>query len=1045
MKIKKVEIEGFRAYRFKEDGTFDFTNKDDTPSNFVAIYAPNGFGKSSFYDAVEWAITHNLDRFAGEYNKKNYEQAARSTKEDGVAQKILRNKDVPDDIPTRVTVFTTLPTPFEQSLGTVRSDSRDIRIGENKNKINGYFRKVVLSQDEIDRFLKEAKPQDRYKMFMESFGGEWEKARQELTILLNDNKAVLLNLEKNKNELQEQLDQPVDASTFIQFNKIASELVVEGESLPLVDETTIVNTQHELLEKIITRSHEINFSLNKKKILRDSISEYILKFPDISFRTTQINEKKNRLEKINKGIEDVGRYKTFQSTLEKLTIEKKKISQSLNFIEELDSLSQEFLSLEFNLESARKKHRELSYNYENEKTLLDNLFQTRNQNDADLSSIDKRCLSIRSTLENATVTYSNISNIQNKILNIVSTQTELEHKLNQVRSEYQKNKSELNKVSDLTITAKSLLSSDLSLIDLSSDLLKELNNLSQELNILVLHDQSIHNTQESLSAQMGVHERLIASGLEYLSLWPTNICPLCHKPHDSESSLREQVTNTDVISMLSKENAAKLEISSKRRSELNGKIEYIVQKALEIKMSKLEVLSKKVNQQGNEIHREEQHYTALLAEKQSVQNQLNELQKAVAGLTKDELLARLDAELKELETKKNEVIKNKLTLTKNINVKKTLITELSGAINLLNTQIHEMMSSSNYSKTKAYSEENGLSSEFLKEHYDDKRHFYVKNINGLNFEINNITSQLKDLQKAMIAEEMWLDYEEMISEKKNLEDYISKSEAVLQSYSSLLKQHFELPKYESLVELKDFLISSLDKETRLYNGLEERLRKYYLLSELLKTAESFVKSIKLQNDINEILGLIEIRKEVDLALTKERNQVIEELRNLIKSFFYEELINSIYKRIDPHPSLKKVVFRPDFDSSDKPGLNIVVSDEKGDMVSPILFFSAAQLNILSLSVFLASALHAKDDNGNVIDVIMIDDPIQSMDSINILSTIDLLRSITVRFNKQIIISTHDDNFFGLLQRKIPSEILGAKFLKLEKFGVVVPVDDLNNT
>lgn len=90
------------------------------------------------------------------------------------------------------------------------------------------------------------------------------------------------------------------------------------------------------------------------------------------------------------------------------------------------------------MESARKKHREISYNYENEKTLLDNLFQTRNQNDADLSSIDKRCLSIRSTLENATVTYSNISNIQNKILNIVSTQTELEHKLNQVESEYQK-------------------------------------------------------------------------------------------------------------------------------------------------------------------------------------------------------------------------------------------------------------------------------------------------------------------------------------------------------------------------------------------------------------------------------------------------------------------------------------------------------------------------------------------------------------------------------------------------------------------------------
>lgn len=1045
MKIKKVEIEGFRAYRFKEDGTFDFTNKDDIPSNFVAIYAPNGFGKSSFYDAVEWAITHNLDRFAGEYNKKNYEQAAKSTKEDGVAQKILRNKDVPDNIPTRVTVFTTLPTPFEQSLGTVRSDSRDIRIGENKNKINGYFRKVVLSQDEIDRFLKEAKPQDRYKMFMESFGGDWEKARQELTILLNDNKAVLLNLEKNRNELQEQLSQPVDASTFIQFNKIASELVVEGESLPLIDETTIVNTQHELLEKIITRSHEIKFSLSKKKLLRDAISEYILKFPDVSLRTSQIIEKKNRLAQINKGLVDANRYKTLQSTLSKIINEQKNISQNLQLIEELDNLFQGFLILESDLESTRKKYRELSGNYEKEKTLLENLFQIRNKNDADLSTIDSRCLSIRSTLENSAVTYSNICDIQNKLSNIVSIHTELEHKLNQHRSQYEKNKSELNKISDLTITAKSLLSSDLSLIDLSPDLLKEINNLSQELNILVLHDQSIRNTQESLSAQMGVHEHLIASGLEYLSLWPTNICPLCHKPHDSESSLREQVTNTDVISMLSKENAAKLEVSSKRQSELNNKIESIVQKALEVKMCKLEDLRIKINKQGNEIHREEQHQTALVAEKQSIQNQLNELQKTVGGLTKDELLARLEAELKELEVKKNEVTKSKLTLAQNISDKRTLITELSGAINLLNTQIHEMTTSSNYLKTKYYSEENGLSSELLKEHYNDRRQFYAKNINGFNFEIDKINAQLKALQQAMIADEMWLDIEKIVSEKEATEDSISKLEAVIESYSTSLKQHVDLPKYKSLDELKDSLIRSLDLETRLYNSLEERLRKYDLLSELLKTAESFVNSIKLQNDINETLELIEKRKEVDLVLTKERNLVIEELRNLIKSFFYEELINSIYKRIDPHPSLKKVVFRPDFDSSDKPGLNIVVSDEKGDMVSPILFFSAAQLNILSLSVFLASALHAKDDNGNIIDVIMIDDPIQSMDSINILSTIDLLRSITVRFNKQIIISTHDDNFFGLLQRKIPSEILGAKFLKLEKFGVVVPVDDLNNT
>ncbi|MBK4602596.1 AAA family ATPase, partial [Enterobacter cloacae] len=140
MKIKKVEIEGFRAYKYKEDGIFDFTNDDEMPSNFVAIYAPNGFGKSSFYDAVEWAITNHLERLGGDYNRSNHELAAKSTKEKGIAQKILRNKDVDSSIPTRVTVTTTLPKPFNRNLRAPRSNSSDIRIGVNKNKENEYFR-----------------------------------------------------------------------------------------------------------------------------------------------------------------------------------------------------------------------------------------------------------------------------------------------------------------------------------------------------------------------------------------------------------------------------------------------------------------------------------------------------------------------------------------------------------------------------------------------------------------------------------------------------------------------------------------------------------------------------------------------------------------------------------------------------------------------------------------------------------------------------------------------------------------------------------------
>ena len=61
-----------------------------------------------------------------------------------------------------------------------------------------------------------------------------------------------------------------------------------------------------------------------------------------------------------------------------------------------------------------------------------------------------------------------------------------------------------------------------------------------------------------------------------------------------------------------------------------------------------------------------------------------------------------------------------------------------------------------------------------------------------------------------------------------------------------------------------------------------------------------------------------------------------------------------------------------------------------------------------------------------------------MDSINVLGVIDLLRSLSVNLGKQIIISTHDDNFHALLKQKLPEHLFKSKFLELESFGKVKP-------
>ena len=150
-------------------------------------------------------------------------------------------------------------------------------------------------------------------------------------------------------------------------------------------------------------------------------------------------------------------------------------------------------------------------------------------------------------------------------------------------------------------------------------------------------------------------------------------------------------------------------------------------------------------------------------------------------------------------------------------------------------------------------------------------------------------------------------------------------------------------------------------------------------------------------------------------------------------FEKEPIINQIYGRIDPHPNLTYIKFAPEF-TKDVPELSIhAYSGDGGQRVSPILYLSSAQVNILSLSIFLARSLQSND---NALNTIFMDDPIQHLDSINILTFIDLLRTITTEMDRQIILSTHNDSFYRLIKKKIDPEYFNAKYLELETYGIL---------
>lgn len=1043
MKIKKVEIEAFRAYKSRSDGTFDFTNDGDVAANFVAIYAPNGFGKSSFYDAVEWAITNHMARLGGEYNKANYENAAKITKDDNVGQEILRNKYVDKNIRTKVVVSTTRPLPFERKLPKVRSNGRDLRFGDNSQRENDFFRQVILSQDEIDRFLREAKPQERYTKFMESFGGDIEIARKELSVLINDNKIELNNLNKKRESILEQLKQPIDSSIFQKFNSIAVELNKLGESIQLPDESFSSQDEYALNASLISRRHELDSSRLTNNRMVEALEDRLLKISETELHVRSLAEQNLHLAKLVKGVADADRYQSLLDSYEKCAEDQKTTHMHMTRIIEVIDCIEDFIRIESNILELSTSQKIISEERTKICAQLAGFETTINQFNKELKAVDDRVAILRKTVDNAGQVYMELSNNRARVSNLTQQISKKEISIQTDKSRLGELNRELTRLSELNINATSLSNGNLGTLLLEPTKVEQLTRCYAEFDVIESQIQAVHVTQKALSEQMELHERLIAIGIDYLSVRPSSICPLCTTPHPSADGLLDKIKGRNLLSELSEENSKQLLFFSTRQKEILQSIQDITQCAIDSKAQLIINLNKELSETDERLTLAGREIYSIEAELKTLEKRTTELESLVWALSHDELVSRIEKEIGELSIKNSKLLEGKALITPQVEMLNESLKEKDSAQQKIASELEGIFSGNIYITVYKYLNENAISSSSLKSHTENRKLEIEAEIIKCKTTIEFLTEQCAILQQKMLSDGMWVDFVQLKLQKESLEISVARSQSVINTfYESLSNIIIIRPEY-SLEKVKELIAAKVQDchlRTKEFDRLSNNIN---LLIELMSSFKPYIKHTALQKDLMAEEMLIKQRERVDTTLTAERDAIVDSLKLLINNFFYEDLINSIYKKIDPHPAFKKVEFKADFDS-DKPGLNIVVSDEAGEQISPILYFSAAQTNILSLSVFLASALHAKDDEGNPINVVMIDDPIQSMDSINILSTIDLLRSICVQFDKQIIISTHDENFFALLQRKIPAQIFGSKFLQLEKFGVVVPVQPFVN-
>jgi DNA repair exonuclease SbcCD ATPase subunit len=213
---------------------------------------------------------------------------------------------------------------------------------------------------------------------------------------------------------------------------------------------------------------------------------------------------------------------------------------------------------------------------------------------------------------------------------------------------------------------------------------------------------------------------------------------------------------------------------------------------------------------------------------------------------------------------------------------------------------------------------------------------------------------------------------------------------------------------------------------------------HYLTSRRERVLE-YLNAFELKNELGVVerfnaqvssLGNLLADSESILAAENERSRQLKHLRDQSLSAKVEitadrvrhiqPIFENIYQRLDPHPAFKGVELQLDTRYRQGTTSALVHDNVEGVTADPLLVFSTSQANIVALSYFIAMSMAAGERG---LPFLLLDDPVQSMDDVNVLGFADLCRHLQSR--RQLIVSTHERRFAGLLERKLAPRTLQA--------------------
>jgi len=1012
-KLKEITIKNFRGI-----GNKVLLNLN---ADIAVIYGPNGTGKTSIFDAIEWTITGQIERLqkpikdidlkvkdiiVNLFHKENSAKTKIELDINGETKNIERSLNPLEKGKSKVTIDNsnvTSKTVIAVVTGNELLKSLMKRVERFRK---GFLASHILKQQALTEFISRTDPKARYDSFSYIIGTQdFVRFNDKVGDIVNRMGKEIKQLQVKISDVSEQVNERL--RRFSEKEKEYNEL---SETIVSLSEANLLNEIRGLLK--ITRLPISVALINRLKYPTEGFAESMLEISSKYVDSThkELNTFTSIIEQGKIAIQKEQEIKGIKSLVDVLTEKKEKIDEQKQVIES------EITKREQQLPNIEKERKKLQILIDSIDWLIrmKPLYEDSNERLEDVSKELKK-------------SYAREREITEGINQAAERKKASAEKL-------QNNENQLNKIEKLVKIIESILSS----VDEWKDYINQRRIITKKIDDLHLQIEQMQKTKDEMSKELDnltdkikkVEVQINSQRTEY------------NQRMRLISRLREYIDSSKCPFCGHKWNSIQILLASvdKQINELPESLRILIRKEKEFKASKNQI-GFKINQQALKMNELKKQRELLLLKKREIEYNIESWEEQLQFLPFSYTLIRIeDKSMPERESL--EQIRDKLK------------EEIKG--------LYEIKTKSEENLSNAKKRYNSLNEELDRLKKSSKK---------LRENFDNLGQAIENMEKEMTNRDLTeLVDEEMLVLKKNKEEYSTKLRIHTDRKKTLENELRKL--YNRLVQInlkeedifKKISISKskLQKLDTLQKDFIKRIRPYVAEAEGKSLSEILKRIRKLKTESNRKYQLYlslerkadDLKKTIILGVKKKNLQSLrierstienknKKLKGELKSMrrwrkrledlkretsrkrrlqeqkhfdHFKPTMNLIYHRLNAHPLLGDIEIsfkREELKIISKTSSLSPTITEKTIKIPPSHVFSEAQLNTLAISVFLASAI---EQGWSRFRAILIDDPVQNMDDLNSYAFLDLILGLA-NLGHQFIISTCNRDFYKLMSMK----------------------------